>query len=137
MYMMTLPGVFCHQGLWSVSILLCQKHWTFVSWAHNCMGAGFAVSACAKVSWKLSDISQVELVSGSVTVRIGTRHGTYSTVTHQFNPGLGILLRNGTRILMQMPNTVNFCTQLRQQCNLPTITTSELLWQAIMNTTCI
>ena len=93
---------------------------------------------CSKESWKLSDISQIEVVDGNITVRIGTRHQTHRTIIHQMNPGLGILLKNGDRILMQMPDAVNFCTRLRQQCNLPTITTSELLlermlWQAIMN----
>ena len=107
---------------------------------HLCLestiGSRFCCHCCSE-GWRLSDISQVEVVNGSITVSTRSRYGTHNK-THQLNPGLGIMLKNGDRILMKMPNAVNFCTRLRQQCNLPTITTSELLlermlWQTIMN----
>lgn len=82
---------------------------------------------CVKQSWRLSEISQAEVVRGKITARIGTRHQTHQTFTQEMNPGLGIILKNGNRILMQMPDAVNFCARLCQRCNLPTITTSELL----------
>ena len=102
-------------------------------------GTGFAVLVIVpRKAGSCLTCSQIEVVDGNITVRIGTRHQTHRTIIHQMNPGLGMLLKNGDRILMQMPDAVNFCTRLRQQCNLPTITTSELLlermlWQAIMN----
>ena len=106
---------------------------------HLCLestiGSRFCCHCCSE-GWRLSDISQVEVVNGSITVSTRDRYGTLYNTHHQLNPGLGIMLKNGDRILMKMPNAVNFCTRLRQQCNLPIITTSELqrmLWQAIMN----
>lgn len=90
---------------------------------------------CCREGWKLSDINQVEVVTGSITVTVRSKYGTNRT-THQMNPGLGIVLRNGNKIVMQMPDAVNFCARLRQYCNLPSASASQLLlenilWQAI------
>ena len=91
---------------------------------------------CCKESVSLSDVSQVEVVGGSITFTTQTNYKAYHK-THQMNPGLRIVLRNGDRIWMKMPDAVDFCTELRQQCNLPTITPSvvpmdDMLWNDIM-----
>ena len=92
---------------------------------------------CCRKGWKLSDFNQVEVVTGSITVTVRSKYGTNRT-THEMNPGLGIILKNGYRIVMKMPDAVNFCARLRQYCNLPSIAAAgqllleNMLWQAIM-----
>jgi hypothetical protein len=89
---------------------------------------------CCRHGWAFSDISQVEVVTGSVTVSVRNRYGT-THHTHNMNPGLGVILANGDKIAMQMPDAVNFCARLRQYCNLPSagqILLENMLWQAVL-----
>ena len=93
---------------------------------------------CSRDSWKLSDITQVEVVTGSITLTVKGRHGIIHQSTQEMNPGLGVILKNGKKIVLNMPDAVNFCARLRQCCNLPSIASARqlilesLLWQAIM-----
>lgn len=106
---------------------------------HLCLestvGSRFCCLFC-RHGWRLSDINQVEVVTGNITVTVRSKYGTNRT-THQMNPGLGIILKTGEKIVMKMPDAVNFCGRLRQYCNLPSVTASQLLlenllWQTIM-----
>lgn len=70
---------------------------------------------CCRNGYMLSDISQVDVVTGSVTVIIKDSPNNY-----EMNPGLRVRLNDGQNIIMKMPDAVDFCDQLRQYCNRPT-----------------
>ena len=91
---------------------------------------------CCRHGWRLSDIIDVMVVTGNITVTRRDRYGTHRS-THQMNPGLQVKLNNGDKIVMQMPDAMNVCARLRQLCNLPSTNPGQqvlenLIWQAII-----
>ena len=71
---------------------------------------------CFRDVWSLANIRDVQAVSGNISVTRRDKYGTHRS-THQMNPGLQITLNNNHRIVVQMPDAVNFCAKLRQCCN--------------------
>ena len=91
---------------------------------------------CCRDRWSLSFITQVEVVTGNLTITRSDldRYGVISRTTYSMNPGVRVTFKSGSRLVMQMENAENFCTQLRRLCNLPSPPTTKvaLVLQAIV-----
>ena len=91
---------------------------------------------CCREAWELSKIKDVDVVTGNIMVTRRDRYGGTHTSTEVMNPGLQIQLKNtdidNDRIVMQMPDAVNFCARLRQCCNLSSNANQQLLLNATL-----
>lgn len=65
---------------------------------------------CGGLNWTLSDIKQIDVVTGNVG--LCSRRGFIRTLT--MSPGLMILFTDNTRMVTAMPDAANFCARLQQ-----------------------
>ena len=86
---------------------------------------------CCRDHWSLSFITQVEVVTGNITITRSDldRYGVINRKTYSMNPGVRVTFKSGSRLVMQMENAEKFCIQLRRLCNLPNPPTTQVALQ--------
>ena len=87
---------------------------------------------CCRSDWSLSDITQVEMVTGNITVTRRNRYRVIDRTTHSMNPGVRITFKHGGQLVMQTARAENFCTQLRRLCNLPNLPIIQVVLENVL-----